>query len=434
MVSIILLLITLLSLIMVGGILLKYELGIASYLVYSFCVPLVTLYVYSYQFGLNSIVFLFLIVYLFKYKAFYSDKIKLLSPFIFLYSTLGLLIFIHPFDIPISFQFASWRFVAMSLVIPIIIVNIQPNSDNISKYIYAGIYISVFINTVYTLTLLNTFGVNSYIDDVISPLRKGPDKDLSFLEEEGIRIFGYVTACFRTVTGYGAFLVPVTCLVFRDFLQKKSVINVAALVLLVISMMVCGSRSVLYTFIILVAFYLYLNHNYKILVYSNIVILVVILLINHFVPEYANFVLSFNSTEIAGSTTDMRIDQYLCSFEELGRHPFGQGYNWTNWYKGNYGSHPRMHGFESLPIQIICDNGIPGLIIWIIFGYKYINLIRRNFVSDKITRDSLLMLFVGYVVLTVLTGDYGGLQIMLLMYAIMASHSNNIHQSNGNKQ
>lgn len=427
----ILLLITALSLIIVGGILFKYELGIASYLVYLFCVPLVTLYVYSYQFGLNLIVFLSLFVYLIKYKSFNKEYTQHLYPFFFLYVALGLLIPIHIFDTPLGFQFDSWRYAIISLIIPLLIVNIQSGNDKVSKYINVAIYLSIFINTIYTLTLLGSFGVNPYIDDVISPLRKGSDKDLSFLEEEGIRLFGYVTACFRTVTAYGAFLIPVACLVFRDYLFKKSIVNITALVLIAISIMVCGSRSVLYTLIILVAFFLYLNHNYKILGYSTLILSVVVFLIYHFIPEYVNFIFSFNSTEIVGSTTDMRWDQYACAFDELIKDPLGKGYNWTNWYKVNYGAHPRMRGFESLPIQVLCENGIPGLIIWIVFGVMYVKRTYKNFAADKITRDTLLMLFVGYFVLTLFTGDYGGLHVVAVIYAIMVSKSNNTYTLNG---
>lgn len=419
----ILLLITALSLIIVGGLLFKYEIGIASYFVYLYCVPLVTLYVYSYQFGLNLVVFLALLLYIIKYRSFHRKYTKFLYPFFFLHAFLGLLIPLHIYDTPFSFQLDNWRYTVTGLILPIILVNFQPLKTSISKYLFTAIYISVFINTIYTLTLLDTFGVNPYIDDVINPLRAGSDKDLSFLEEEGIRIFGYVTACFQTVTSYGAYLIPVGCFVFWDYLKRRKMYSIIALILIAISVMVCGSRSVLYTLILLVALYLLLNHNYKTLGYIVGIVAIVSIVIITYLPDYVNFILSFNSKEIAGSSTSMRSDQYLCCFEELLKDPLGKGYNWSNWYKINYGSHPRMRGFESLPIQILCENGIPGLVIWIIFGIKCLKTITRNFKADKITRDSLFLLFSGYFILTLFTGDYGGLQNLIIIYALIIGKS-----------
>lgn len=428
----ILVLISILSAIIILGLLVKYELGISAYIVYLFCVPLITIYFFRYQFGLNVISLLALALFIVKYKK--PDKInnQLLYPFYFLYVTLGLCIPFH-WEMPFFSQLAYWEYDLTGLILPFVIVNVTNSKNSHANWFTWSFYVAIFINTIYHSTLLSSFGVNPYIDDVINSVRNGVEKDFSFLEGEGIRVFGYISSCFRTVTNYGAFLIPAVVFVFDDYQKHRKLISLVAFIMLCICIITCGSRSVLYAFVLMIAFYMYLKRNFKILAYTSILSFVVILIINYFIPSFGAFVFSFNSTEIAGSTTDMRYDQYIGCYHEFINNPLGNGYGWSNWYKATHGGrHPVLYGFESLPIQVISESGILGILIWTNFASKYYKKVKNAFTTDLITRDSLLLLLFGYFALTFFTGDYGGMRNVMIVYALIICNSTTINSNNRN--
>ena len=125
---------------------------------------------------------------------------------------------------------------------------------------------------------------------------------------------------------------------------------------------------------------------------------------------------------IRGSSRDMRNDQLQYTFYMVKDNLLcGLGYSYNSYYNATHGSHPVMHGFESLFFSVVVCSGIIGFGIWILFfirSYKLtaITLPRSdNFVLHSAYFLSLMLTglqssFFWYMVILVLIRKQGALK------------------------
>lgn len=396
----------------------KLQYGIATYMLYIFLVPM-EIYIFGHIVGLNVALALMLFLLLGKQiNKYYGNDLK---PFLFLFLAQACLIPLHFSEEPIMYQINSFRIDLMTLICPFAIL-CTATDKKIIKIYNLILYLVIFISTIYGLSLLTMIGQNPYME-IVNSITSKQSLDQTNVLEEGVRLFGYIESVFGTVTSYGIFLILSAVYVFYD-LQKneKKLLPIIALTLITTNIIVCGSRSVLMGYLFCILFYLLLKRQYKSLLYTSLVALFTILLIIEIMPEYMVFVKSFGSSDYGGSSFEMRDSQFVGCFQSIKDNVlFGNGYGWTGWYRNEIGRHPIMLSFESILIQILCNGGLTGLFIWLIFVFLYTK--RSGFLENTKDENAIIVLVLlgGFLARSFLTGDYGGMRYLLIFYALIRS-------------
>ena len=248
-----------------------------------------------------------------------------------------------------------------------------------------------------------------------------------------------------------------TCYILFCFFMSNGVIKSNRLMLLLcslalINLFLSGSRSVLLALIIsLVTYFFFVGKakRIKIIKYSFLVlpILLILVFISGFWEKYQVLIestlffwddsLEANS-EIKGSSTSMRLEQLLYAIfmvkdSLLG----GLGHGYVIEYQQSEGFHPILLGFESLVLQKLVDNGILGLLLWLLFFAALFFLPRKIKKKNKESKESSAVLcsyISGYLVFSLLTGFMNTFPLFLYFYTIMLKNivvnSNNVTQIN----
>lgn len=115
----------------------------------------------------------------------------------------------------------------------------------------------------------------------------------------------------------------------------------------------------------------------------------------------------------------MRMKQFEGCLYEIRNNPiFGNGYQWTDFYKEKYGDHPILLAFESLIFVVLCNSGFLGIVIWVFFLFKlFVNT--RKLINDTNIMICSLMLSVYYLSYTIITGEYGYMKFLILFYILI---------------
>ena len=417
--------ITILSIICILLIFAKYAWGIELYLLLFFLVPSQYLYLGDLVIGDNMLSLILLLVYFawsMRGGGVNRTSISLVTPFLLLYLMQLFIIPFHFSGMPIIEQLNYFRIDIMRVILPFVILSIVIYDKRNASILTGIMYIVIAISSLYCLFLVTMPGYNPYIDAIYPILgQEVIDQDKVLLE--GIRLFGYISSVYPHVTEFGCFLIFASVFLLYQFKRDRSIIPKILFGLVLASVIVCGSRSVLLGEGLVIMVYLLYHNQFKVLIVASILISVVVLLIYLYLPDYWQYVNSIGDDSVNGSSIDLRLQQYRGCFEAI-EHSFtcGLGYNWTGWYLKMYGGHPTMIAFESCLMQILCNNGIVGLVIWgiiILFVFKTIS---KYFKGNIEIKRTVSLLMVGYFGYTFFTGDYGAFRVMIVFYALIVAN------------
>lgn len=211
---------------------------------------------------------------------------------------------------------------------------------------------------------------------------------------------------------------------------------IVILLAIVTSIFLCGIRSPIGAFFVTILVFLLLSHRIKLMCQVGIVGGIAYLIINS-IPELSNYVgsiFSDDKSNVSGSSFEMRLNQMEGCFWEIRNHlVFGKGFGWTNYYIDTYGDHPIMLAFESLIYVVLCNSGIVGVVIWIIFLLKLFRNTSRIVLNQDIVICS-LTLTTYYITYSVITGEYGYMKYFMLFYTLILlegiQKTNNINRKN----
>lgn len=403
----------------------KFEWGLGFYLFYSFIFPYYVVYFGFFSIGTN-LFSLIIIILFFVYSLRYKQKKKnlsLLSPFLFLFLSLGSLILFHFSDEPISYQLNVLRVDLMSILVPFAIINMTIIKNNTTQVLTKALYLSIGLSCIYGVFLLTIPGQNPYIDS-IGWLIEYESRDQDFVLEENVRQFGYISSFYTHVTQYGEFLIFSSVFLLYKIQNDGGRIPKILLALVIVNILFCGSRSVLLGEIAVILSLLLLYRKFKTFFWGLVGIVVVIGIVLFILPDYWLFILSITDDTLAqGSSINLRFDQFIGCINSIKDNPlFGNGYGWTGWYRTTIGRHPVMLSFESSLIQILCDNGIVGLALWVSMVVLILKSIKLYFPKNIRVYTYVLLLLISYFFYTFFTGDYGGFRKMLIFYAIIVSN------------
>lgn len=411
------------ALVMLLVTLINYKVGLAMYLMYILLVPIKVVFIFGFEIGTNLFPLFFLFIFAAHHNLFKCDY-RVIAPFFLLYFLQAILIPFHFSEEPDSYQFNNFRVDLTSLIVPFLIFNLIRIEGNKTYVIFRSVILfAILIATGYGLFLMTTPGYNPYHELMAGMMNKDVLDQQQYLDE-GIRIFGYVSSTFTDVFMYGIFLLMSIFYIYLLFLRLEisRILSITLLSMVLVGVLFCGSRSVLYAVITAYLFYCLVRRKFKIALIIVCTSFFLAGVIYYILPGYADYVLSIGTNEAKGSSIEVRLEQIKGCFDEISSNILlGNGYGWTGWYRTVVGRHPIMLSFESILIQIICNNGILGVIIWCVFFIRYFQSVGNNFSSDAEERYVLYTLICAFFVYCLFTGDYGFMQMLIIFYSLIMS-------------
>lgn len=417
----------------------KLKIGVAIYLAYLMLVPYMQIHFGGLTFSYNLVNLIFLITFFIEFRGRHKYKIdyKPLTPFFFLYVGY-LIIIIFSSDTPLSYMVDKYRQQVMRIfILAFVMWNVILN-DHSSLKLFRNVCLGcIAIASIYGLFLTQTEGLNPYIMELAKI--NGEEYNIEYLTGETGRMFGRITSVFTHPMSFGLFL-GLSFVYLYSCIKKVNIYILSILFTLVlINVFTCGVRSVIAGLGISILFYLFFIRKFKIILGFAIFMGIVYSVISR-IPEISDYVMSIidkNSSNIGGSSFEMRIAQFLGCFDIIQGNPlFGMGFDWHQYYMQSHTSHPKLLCFESLVFVILCNFGLMGVILWIMYSYKMFRYMHNLGNLNRILLP--LSLFIFYLAYSSITGEYGYMQIFILFYIMMigdlyvSNHQSPIKMSNNN--
>lgn len=398
----------------------KLRVGLCLYVAYIILVPYMNI-----NFGINLQWNLVNIILLFSFfVATYGKKnrtfdFKPFVPFLILYLAQLLEI---PFQnrVPLGYAFNAFRLdIMLNLIPPFIIWNYSSVDLKLSESLRRTVIVCIFIVFGYGLYLTTTGGVNPY--QIAISLANGIEWNKEYAAITAGRMFGRISSVFAHPMNYGLFLGMALVFVYsvKEYLNKY--VTSFMLIGIITAIFLCGIRSPIGALFATILAFLFFTHRVKLMIQVGIVGCVGYLIIMS-IPELADYVGSIFSDKKSlegGSSFEMRMKQFEGCLYEIRNNPiFGNGYQWTDFYKEKYGDHPILLAFESLIFVVLCNSGFLGIVIWVFFLFKlFVNT--RKLINDTNIMICSLMLSVYYLSYTIITGEYGYMKFLILFYILI---------------
>ncbi|WP_308773443.1 O-antigen ligase family protein [uncultured Bacteroides sp.] len=398
----------------------KLKVGVAIYLAYLMLVPYMQIHFGGVIFSYNLVNIIFLIAFFidFRIRHKYPIDYKPFIPFIILYVGY-LVIMLFSNETPLSYMLNTYRLHIMKIfILAFVMWNVILN-DNSSLNLFRNVCLGcIAIASIYGLFLTQTEGLNPYIMELSNI--NGEEYNIEYLTRETGRMFGRITSVFVHPMSFGLFL-GLSFIYICSCVKKVNIYTISILFILVlINVFTCGVRSVIAGLAISILFYLIFIRKFKIVVGSLIIMGIIYTIISN-IPQMSDYVMSIvdkNSSNIGGSSLEMRITQFLSCFDIIQNNPlFGMGFDWHQFYMQSHISHPKLLCFESLVYVVLCNFGLMGALLWIIYSCKMFKYIRSLGKLNQILFP--LSLFIFYVAYSCITGEYGYMQFFILFYIIM---------------
>ena len=246
----------------------------------------------------------------------------------------------------------------------------------------------------------------------------------TFQEEQRGVLDGRVSSTFTHPLILGQMmLLTFSYIVFQLKHKINPLFHTVICTLIIIPIILCGSRSALFPLILIPCFYFYYSGIKKSIKYIILAIFLIPVGVNLLPKDYKltaeAMIYVWDSSKgakagIQGSDEDMRKQQIIAATKIINNNLlFGKG----NGYVKEFGSkHSEMLGYEGLLLYTIVDFGLIGSIIFLFFYfflYKYI-LFKAHTKEEKVQATSLCIC---YFICILLTGiAYSTFSFFFLLY------------------
>lgn len=351
-----------------------------------------------------------------------SWRLNALLPFLFYFLCVFVLIFFQN-ETPLGWQLNYWRQNLMqTILLPIFVFHVMSWEPTTVKSFRKALFVVIFLMAVYGIILMPLHGINPYI--MYIQMIKGEDYNMMYALAEGTgRLFGRISSFFSHPMAYGLFLGMSFIYTYFNRKKLKKVYFYTLISIISLNILVCGVRSVIGALGVTVIYYLVLKREIKLIMTVGLIGLIAFFVIMQIqeLSEYVGSIIDLEQkhTSVGGSSFSMRLKQMEGCLYEMSSSPItGKGFGWHLYYMGKYGSHPILLCFESLIYIILCDNGILGVLIWILFALLYVFVSKKSLKEDALLGYSLLIF---YLVYCCLTGEYNYLRLFMLFYVIMVA-------------
>lgn len=405
--------------------------GILLYLIYFFLAP--NLIIGSTILGTRTVACLLLVAFIATmYKKTPVAIYKLLKPFVLFY---GVQIFLIPFSFDIECSLTAWMLCASQLIFSVFLASaVYLENEEKKKNVIIPVFFVIFILIIgYGLFLTTMPGLNPY-QIILQPIFGGEFNEAYAAGNSGLsndvtlsegRLLGRISSVFNHPMTY-ALAIGLFFLFLFVYIRKKWLLC-TFLIVTGLAIVTSGVRTPIAALGITGLFMLIYYRKYKFFFYTVIVIGLLLYTIPLISVDAADYIASiFNSSDSAtkGSSVEMRLSQLDGCLKIISDNPLlGKGIDWTGWYVRTKGGHPQALFFESLLFVVICNMGIAGIILWIVFIVSYIKVIHCYF-SDKSIRTILYGIMVYYISFAGITGEYGYLPIFMVFYVMIIGVNN----------
>lgn len=423
------LILSILSVLIIVLLFLRPQKGVLLYLIYFFLAP--HLIIGSMVLGTRTEALLFLVAFLLTVSKKTPPVVyKQLKPFLIFFL---LQIILIPFSFDPGFSFDSWLLNASQLIFVLFLASSFYLGDKtISSNRIANVFFFIFVIIIgYGLYLTSIPGINPY-QMILQPLfggsfneayaaGQGGNTDLTTLADG--RLFGRISSLFSDPQKYalslGLFFLYLFLYIKRKWLLAILLIATGTAVV------TSGVRTPIAALAVTSLFMLLYYRKYKYFCYALVafgLLYYVVPLISSEAADYITSIVNSDDSDTKGSSMDMRISQLEACMDIMGQNPlFGKGIGWTGWYIDKYGGHPQALYFESLLFSVMCNMGIAGILIWIVFSISYIRTV-NHYITEKSKRTILYSLFIFYITYTGITGDYGYLTLLAVFYVVIMGY------------
>lgn len=423
------LVLTLLSLSIIGFSIKKPQISAAIYIIYMFLAPYMYINGFIIYERVGAIFFLTMFLIHFSKKIAFTDYKPFIPFFFLLFCQLISVIFAEK----IENSFSNWLFGVLNMCFVLFLygnIKITPSYIHVYKWI---LFFTMLLVTIYGLFLTSMPGVNPYkmieqplfgqeFNEAYALGGSGNSTALIQTLRDG-RLFGRISSFFDHPMTYGLHLG--LFFIFCLYLFKNRIkILIPILLLIITAILTSGVRTPIAALLVTMLFVVLYMKKMSYFVFGLFLIIILLYIVPFISPEmgeYVSSIINSDNSEINGSNTTMRLEQLEGCWNIIQENTqtliMGKGLGWTVWYNAVKGSHPTALYFESLIFVILVETGILGCVSWIIFTKKYYNVsIQFN---DRTKKMSILSLLVYFYVYCVITGDFDIKNIFIYYVIIM---------------
>ena len=306
---------------------------------------------------------------------------SILQPFFLLIFSLSVLA-IFQWSTPIVFQLHSiFRVIVVVYFLPMLIWNVARFDSRNFNFIKLSFCLLVAISCLYGLFLTLMEGLNPYLMILYDVYTEdGFDISYSAALGEG-RLFGRIQSTFVHPMTWSLFLCFSFVILYVFFQKERKKIYICLLLLVFFNIVISGVRTGIVVTVTCLLINLVQKKEFKFLFYLSIIVFLGLFFFVISNNELANYLLSIidfsgKSSQVSGSSLNMRINQLLGCFDILGNNLLiGNGFSWNTYYMNINGDHPVLLAFESLLFVVLCNSGFVGILLWI---YFFFNILRKR--------------------------------------------------------
>lgn len=294
----------------------------------------------------------------------------------------------------------------------------------IVNFTLVGFFIMSFLGIINYLTKEST-----YIGELMTSYKNSAmfqDINLSAMFANSYRF--RVNASFLNPFDYGYMCIALFLL--YTFSYQKDIITkrlYSIIVLLCLfGIFVCGSRTVILTFVISAAFYVFFAFNAGKTIKVAFISLIMLFVAYQTVPyvnEKVNFALSAvdKNYDEDGSTLEGRSLQYATVFYHIKDNLLlGKGYSYftidLGWAQGKQGLVDKeLYGLEGVAMNYLLERGIVGYALYLAFYTILLFYLYRHRSRDRQLSSLGMSIIVAYTIFSNMTGELLSVQISLLI-------------------
>ena len=398
----------------------KFRIGLCVYIAYIFLIPYCNINIGGLSLGWNLMNTALLIAYCIDCNRKYGKVHFAYKPFIPFFILYGLLLMEMLFQdgVPMGYAINKWRLDIFNLILPAVVYSSSQYDYKISKYSLVTMTLVCIVVIVYAFILIPLQGINPYIMELAN-INNADLLEAQFGDQSN-RLMVKISSTFTHPMTFGAFLGMAAVYIYSYVANKKNVVLLCILVGLFSCIFFCGIRTPIAALFITIAVYLLLKKDFKAFLYVSVLGVIGYFIIIQF-PALSETILSMtdhNSSEVGGSSIEMRLEQLDAAFDEVRNcMVFGKGYGYNSYYWSIHGTHPRLYSFESIVFVILCNYGLVGFLIWGVMFYKMFKFSKQT--QEKSLKLFIMLLITYYISFTCITGEYGYMKYFLLFYSLL---------------
>lgn len=398
--------------------------AIATYIASLLLIPFWQIDIRGASMSYNGINIIYFLVFFYHYRI--KQKLildyTLVKPFLFLFITLA---FFIPFqvDTPQSEQVKSLLISFLKVVpLSIVIFNVWRFEKDLVTFIKIALTISIFVASLYGILLTKMGGLNPYTSYISQYYGlKDTAESFSFLESRiGISNAGKIQSTTNHPMLWGLHLSLLFVIFLHFYLKQigRFNFNVVILLLLGFNILVSGVRTSIAALLIGIFYYFFRAGRLKgmLIGFLLLIIALVVINVNEDVSRlFASFIdFSGKNSRISGSSISMRLHQLEGAFHEIRYNLLvGKGFGWDAYYRSLKGDHPVLLAFESFIFVALCNSGLLGCLIWVVF-FCYLFRQLKKLLLEREDHIWIFFFCIVYLAYIIGTGDYGYMQFFAI--------------------